>query len=69
MKPNQHPHPVQAAEPSGRTFREYRVPRGAHRLYARDHPGTEPAIVFMHGFPATCTCTTGWCASSPGAGW
>ena len=30
---------------------EHLVPRGAHRLYARDHPGEEPAIVLLHGFP------------------
>lgn len=40
-----------AALPSGRDYREHRVPRGPHRLYARDYPGQEPAIVLMHGFP------------------
>ena len=51
MNPNEHPGPVRAAPPGGRAFREHRVPRGPHRLYARDHPGAEPAIVLMHGFP------------------
>jgi haloalkane dehalogenase len=40
-----------AATPSGRGYREHRVPRGPHWLYARDYPGQEPAIVLMHGFP------------------
>jgi haloalkane dehalogenase len=30
---------------------EHRVPRGEHRIFARDHPGREPAFVLMHGFP------------------
>jgi haloalkane dehalogenase len=51
MHPNRQPSPVQAAAPGGRAFREHRVPRGPHRLHARDHPGGEPAIVLMHGFP------------------
>jgi haloalkane dehalogenase len=51
MNPNGHPSPVQAAAASERAFQEYRVPRGPHRLYVRDHPGAEPAIVLMHGFP------------------
>ena len=25
--------------------------RDQHRIYVRDHPGTEPAIILMHGFP------------------
>jgi haloalkane dehalogenase len=27
------------------------VPRGEHRIHAREHPGAEPALVLMHGFP------------------
>jgi len=27
------------------------VERGPHRIYARDQPGDEPAVVLMHGFP------------------
>jgi pimeloyl-ACP methyl ester carboxylesterase len=27
------------------------VPRGEHRIYAREYPGDGPAIVPMHGFP------------------
>ena len=27
------------------------VPRNQHRIYVRDHPGAEPAIILMHGFP------------------
>jgi pimeloyl-ACP methyl ester carboxylesterase len=31
--------------------REHWIPRGAHHLYAREYPGTGPAIIVMHGFP------------------
>lgn len=27
------------------------VRRGAHRIHARDYPGTDPTIVLLHGFP------------------
>lgn len=32
-------------------YREFFVSRNEHRIYVRDHPGREPAIVLMHGFP------------------
>lgn len=32
-------------------FTEHFVPRGPHRIYVREYPGAEPAIVPMHGFP------------------
>jgi haloalkane dehalogenase len=32
-------------------YSEHRVPRGTHRLYAREYPEEGPAIVLMHGFP------------------
>ena len=35
-----------------------------HRLYVRDHPGSEPAIILMHGFPTTFIYTTGSSFSS-----
>ena len=35
--------------PSGYT--EGWAPRGEHRIYFRDYPGEEPAVVLMHGFP------------------
>ena len=31
--------------------RETFVQRDQHRIYVRDHPGAEPAIILMHGFP------------------
>jgi haloalkane dehalogenase len=31
--------------------RETFVQREQHRIYVRDHPGAEPAIILMHGFP------------------
>jgi pimeloyl-ACP methyl ester carboxylesterase len=40
-----------ADTPSARDYREHRIPRGPHHLYARDYPGQEPAIVLLHGFP------------------
>lgn len=33
------------------TYEEAWVGRDSHRIYARDYPGPEPAIVLMHGFP------------------
>jgi len=36
---------------SARDYQEHHVPRGPHRLYARDYPGAEPAILLLHGFP------------------
>jgi hypothetical protein len=32
-------------------YRETFVLRGQHRIYVRDHPGAEPPIILMHGFP------------------
>jgi haloalkane dehalogenase len=32
-------------------YSEHMVPRGRYRIYAKDYPGEEPAIVLMHGFP------------------
>ena len=32
-------------------YEEHLVPRGRHRIYAREYEGEEPAIVLMHGFP------------------
>jgi haloalkane dehalogenase len=51
MDPNEQATPIETAVPTARGYREHRVPRGSARLYARDHPGREPAIVLMHGFP------------------
>jgi haloalkane dehalogenase len=50
MESNEHPGLVQAtSSPPG--YREHRIPRGPHQIYAHEHPGQEPAIVLMHGFP------------------
>ncbi len=32
-------------------YRETAVQRGPHRIHVREHPGAEPPIVLMHGFP------------------
>ena len=32
-------------------YQETFVQRDEHRIYVRDHPGAEPAIILMHGFP------------------
>src|SRR6516162_3248970 len=32
-------------------YQENFVQRDRHRIYVRDHPGAEPAIILMHGFP------------------
>jgi haloalkane dehalogenase len=50
VESNEHPGLVQAtSSPPG--YRENRIPRGPHQIYAHEHPGQEPAIVLMHGFP------------------
>lgn len=33
------------------THREAWVQRGQHRIYAREHPGEDPPVVLLHGFP------------------
>ena len=32
-------------------YQEGSVQRYQHRIHVRDHPGEEPTIVLMHGFP------------------
>src|SRR5215813_5954751 len=32
-------------------YQETFVQRDQHRIYVRDHPGAEPAIILMHGLP------------------
>ncbi len=32
-------------------YQETFVQRNQHPIYVRDHPGAEPAIILMHGFP------------------
>src|SRR5262247_2498431 len=32
-------------------YQETFVRRDQHRIYVRDHPGSEPPIILMHGFP------------------
>jgi len=51
MEQNEQASPTDADARSAREYREHRIPRGPHRLYARDYPGEEPAIVLLHGFP------------------
>ena len=34
-----------------KAYVEHTVKRGPYRIYAKDYPGEEPAIVLMHGFP------------------
>jgi haloalkane dehalogenase len=51
MDPNGHQSPIQATTPSGRAYREHRVPRRPYQLSAREYPGQEPTVVLMHGFP------------------
>jgi haloalkane dehalogenase len=51
MEANGHPSPIQAAQPSGRAYREHWIPRGRYQLYAREYPGQEPTVVLMHGVP------------------
>jgi haloalkane dehalogenase len=51
MERNGHTSAVDAAAQGGLGRREHLVPRGPHRLHAHEYPGSEPAIVLMHGFP------------------
>src|SRR5262249_18390343 len=32
-------------------YKETFVRRDQHRIYVRDHPGADPPIILMHGFP------------------
>jgi len=32
-------------------YKEIFVQRNQHRIYVREYPGVEPAIILMHGFP------------------
>ena len=32
-------------------YQETFVQRNQHRIYVRDHPGEEPTVILMHGFP------------------
>jgi pimeloyl-ACP methyl ester carboxylesterase len=51
MAPDRLTGPSNAEVRSARDYREHRIPRGRHHLYAREYPGAEPAVVLMHGFP------------------
>ena len=32
-------------------YQEHLVQRNGHRIYAREYPGDEPAIILLHGLP------------------
>jgi pimeloyl-ACP methyl ester carboxylesterase len=32
-------------------YQETFVQRNGHRIYVREHPGADPPIILMHGFP------------------
>jgi haloalkane dehalogenase len=51
MEPNSPADRTDATIPSEHSYREHLVPHGRHRLYAREYPGLEPAVVLLHGFP------------------
>src|SRR4030095_6838536 len=51
MAPDRRTGPTDAEILGARDHREHRVPRGLHRLYARDYPGQEPAVVLLHRVP------------------
>ena len=38
-------------QPPRNGFRDRWIQRGQYRIHAREHPGTAPTIVLMHGFP------------------
>lgn len=33
------------------TVKEFKIPVGKFNIYAKEYPGTEPALVMLHGFP------------------
>ncbi len=43
--------PVDTPAHEGRAVEERWIPHGTHRLFCREYPGDDPAIVLMHGFP------------------
>jgi haloalkane dehalogenase len=51
MAPDRQTRPTDTDAWGPREYQEHQVPRGPHRLYARDYPGEEPALVLLHGFP------------------
>lgn len=51
MAPGRQTDPNDAEIRSTRDYREHRVSRGPHHLYAREYPGVEPALMLLHGFP------------------
>jgi hypothetical protein len=52
MAPDRRASPADEAARSPSDYQEHQVPRGPYRLYAREHPGVEPTLVLLHGFPA-----------------
>src|SRR4029453_15915990 len=36
---------------TAQAFQSHPIPRRPHRIYAREYPGSEPALILMHGFP------------------
>jgi pimeloyl-ACP methyl ester carboxylesterase len=51
MEPSSQADRTGATTPSEHGYREHLVPRGGQRIYAREHPGVEPTLVLLHGFP------------------
>jgi len=47
-EPKASPTPQRDTAPA---FQVHAITRGTHRIYAREYPGSEPALVLMHGFP------------------
>jgi pimeloyl-ACP methyl ester carboxylesterase len=42
---------AEQGQPAAQAFRLHTIARGPHPIYAREYPGSEPALVLMHGFP------------------
>src|SRR4029453_16819761 len=42
---------AEQGQPAAQAFRLHTLARGPHRISAREYPGSEPALVLMHGFP------------------
>jgi hypothetical protein len=52
MAPDRRASPADEAARSPGDHQEHQVPRGPYRLDAREHPGVEPTLVLLHGFPS-----------------
>ena len=61
MVPDKLTSPTESEVRSVSRYREHRVPRGTHHLYARDYRVRSRRLSSCTAFPTTSTCTTASC--------